>query len=387
MNKYLMTPGPVPISTRVSLAEARPLIGHRGAEFSTLFKNIEEKLGRLLRSKGRTVIFPSSGTGALESLAVNFAGPDTQVISVSCGVFGDRFREIIALTGAKMINVDVPPGEGVSPEAVASAVASSPDAALLLLTQNETSTGVFNHIDEIVASLPKDKRPLVLVDGVSAVGAMPCYPEVWGIDGLATASQKGLLTPPGLGLVWLSQRAWDHVSHRKCLSYYFDLAQQKKYLDKDAPENPYTPPVSLFTALDAALDEILSNEGWFDLRARAAHSLAAGIEALGFELLVKDQRFRSPGVTAFFYPSDETSLNEIPSGKTSAVTKALAAMGVDVAGGQGQFKGNLIRMSHYHDVRWPEISLALGSLYAALGNAREQAGDFMARALEKWEEK
>jgi aspartate aminotransferase-like enzyme len=379
MNRYLMTPGPVPISTGVSLAEARPLIGHRGAEFSSLFKNIEEKLGRLLRSKSRTVIFPSSGTGALESLAVNFAGPDTTVISVSCGVFGDRFREITDLTGAKVINVDIPPGEAVLPETVASAVASFPDAAILLLTQNETSTGVFNPVDEIISSIPKDKRPLVLVDGVSSVGAMPCYPEDWGIDGLATASQKGLLTPPGLGFVWLSQRAWEHVSRRKCPNYYFDLVQQRKYLDKDAPENPYTPPVSLYTALDAALDEILS-DGWLDFRARAARSLAAGLEALGFELLVKDRRFRSPGVTAFFYPSDKAS------GETSAIAKALEAMGVDVAGGQGKFKGNLIRMSHYHDVRWPEISLVLGSLYAALGSARKRAGDFMARALEKWEE-
>jgi aspartate aminotransferase-like enzyme len=379
MNRYLMTPGPVPVSADVSLAEARPLVKHRGTGFSSLFKSIEEKLGRLLRSQGKTVIFPSSGTGALESLAVNFTGPDTKVISVSCGVFGDRFREITALTGAEIVNVDIPPGQGVSPESAASAVASHPDAAVLLLTQNETSTGVFNHIDEIVSALPEGERPLVLVDGVSSVGAMPCYPQEWRIDGLAAASQKGLLTPPGLGFVWLSERAWDCVSRRKSSSYYFDLLQQKKYLDKDAPETPYTPPVSLFTALDAALDEILS-DGWFGLRARAARSLAAGIEALGFELLVKDRSFRSPGVTAFFYPSRET--------ETSAIAKSLEAMGVDVAEGQGKFKGNLIRVAHYHDVRWPEISLVLGSLYAALGDARERAGDFfMARALEKWEEK
>jgi aspartate aminotransferase-like enzyme len=268
----------------------------------------------------------------------------------------------------------------------ASSVAAHPDASVLLLTQNETSTGVFNHVDEIVSALPKGERPLVLVDGVSSVGAMPCYPQEWGIDGLAAASQKGLLTPPGLAFVWLSERAWDRVSRRKSASYYFDLLQQKKYLDKDAPETPYTPPVSLFTALDAALDEILS-DGWFDLRARAARSLAAGIEALGFELLVEDRGFRSPGVTAFFYPSKEASSKEAPSKETSVVVKSLEAMGVDVAEGQGKFKGNLIRMSHYHDVRWPEISLALGSLYAALGDVRERAGDFMARALEKWEEK
>jgi aspartate aminotransferase-like enzyme len=376
MNKYLLTPGPVPVSRETQLAEARPLIGHRGKAFSELFSGIETKLSGLLRAEGRTVIFPASGTGALEALAANFIGPGVGVISVSCGVFGDRFREMAALTGADIVNVDVEPGEGVKPGVVASAVASNPNASVLLLTQNETSTGVFNRIDEIIAAIPKETRPLILVDGVSSVGAMPCFPREWGIDGLATASQKGLLTPPGLAFVWLSERGWDAVSRRKCPSYYFDLARQKKDLCKDAPENPYTPPVSLYYALDHALDEI-ADEGWFSLKARAARSLAAGIEALGFELLVKDERFRSPGVTAFFHPS----------GETNAILKSLKSMGVEPAGGQGKFKGNLIRMSHYHDVRWPEISLALGSLYAALGDARRGAGDFMRRAYEVWEAK
>ena len=376
MKRYLMTPGPVPVPEEVSIAGARPLIGHRGKEFSALFSGIEDKLSRLFRSGGRTVIFPSSGTGALESLAVNFTGPGTKVISVSCGVFGDRFREITSLTGAEIINVDVAPGEGVEPAVVADAVRSHPDASVLLLTQNETSTGVLNPIDRIIAALPRDKKPLVLVDGVSSVGAMPCFPEEWGIDGLAAASQKGLLSPPGLGFVWLSERGWDAVSKRKCPSYYFDLIRHKRDLDKEAPENPYTPPVSLYFALNTALDEILS-DGWFDLRARAARALAVGIEALGFTLLVKDPKFRSPGVTAFYHPS----------GATQRIAKDIKALGIEPAGGQGKLKGQLIRMSHYHDVRWPEIALALGGLYAALGDARATAGDFMRIAFEAWEAK
>ncbi|MDR1514489.1 MAG: alanine--glyoxylate aminotransferase family protein [Synergistaceae bacterium] len=374
MNRYLMTPGPVPVSTEVSRSQAKPLIGHRGGEFSSMFLSIEDKLARLLKSGGRTVLFPASGTGALEALAANFTGPDVKVLSVSCGVFGDRFREITALYGADIVNVDAALGEGVTPEMVAEAVERNPDCGVLFLTQNETSTGVLNPIDRIIAAIPKEKRPLILVDGVSSVGAMPCFPEEWGIDGLATASQKGLLTPPGLGLVWLSERGWKTVKERKCQSYYFDLERQRKVLDKDAPENPYTPPVSLYYALDEALDEILI-DGWFDLRRRAARSLAAGIESLGFSLLVKDKNFRSPGVTAF----------SLPSGDIPAVSKALKAFGVEPAGGQADLKGKIIRMSHYHDVRWPEISLALGSLYAALGSNRAGCGDFMKEAFEAWE--
>ena len=187
---------------------------------------------------------------------------------------------------------------------------------------------------------------------------------------------EGSSYSPGLGLVWPAERGWDAVSRRKCPSYYFDLPRQKRDLLKEAPENPYTPPVSLYFALDAALGEILA-DGWFALRARAARSLAAGIEALGFELLVKDAKFRSPGVTAFSHPS----------GATQDIAKALKAMGIEPAGGQGKLKGKIIRMSHYHDVRWPEISLALGGLYAALGDARKSAGDFMRIAFEAWEAK
>ncbi len=374
VNKYLFTPGPVPVTTGVSLSEARPLIGHRGSEFSDLFLGIEEKLGRLLKSSARTVIFPASGTGSLEALAANFTGPDTRVLSVSCGVFGERFREIVALTGADVKSVDVPFGCGVSPDVVADAVATNPDCSILLLTQNETSTAVTNPIKEILAALPEKNRPLVLIDGVSSVGAMPCYPEEWGIDGLATASQKGLLTPPGLGFVWLSEKAWKVLENRKCGSYYFDLKRQRKVLYKDAPENPYTPPVSLYYALNGALDEILACERWFETRRRSARAFAAGVEALGFELLVKEETYRSSGVTAFSHPAGDVSI----------ISKSLKSMGLFPAGGQGELKGKIIRMAHYHDFNWPEISLALGSLYAALGNLRKDNA-FVQAALKEWE--
>lgn len=370
MNRYLFTPGPVPVGLEASLASARPMISHRCAAFHELFERVEHGLSTLLRSSGPVVIFPSSGTGALEALGANFSRPGTKALSVSCGAFGDRFREIFARFGATMANVDVPYGEGVTPEVVASAVERErPD--VVLLTMNETSTGVLNPIKEIMEALPKD-HPLVLVDGVSGIGTMPFFPEEWGVDGLATASQKGLLVPPGLGLVWLSPRAWERASAERASSYYFDLALQRKHMKEGAPENPYTPPVSLYHALDASLAEILAEPEWFALRARAARAFAAGLEALGYEMLVRDARFRSHGVTAF----------SLPGGDVADVVRKLRAMGVEPAGGQGPLKGKIIRMSHYHDVRWPELSMMLGALYAAKGSS---SGDFMRAALDAWE--
>lgn len=373
--KYLLTPGPVELPAEVLRAGSKPLIGHRSPAFSELLMKVEGKLCSLLRSEGPVIILPSSGTGALESLALNLLGPGTKFLSLSCGVFGDRFREIAQKTGSEGVACDFEFGEPVTPAAAAEVLRSQPEVDAVLLTQNETSTGVLNPIKEISEAMPADNRPLILVDGVSSVGAMPCFPEEWGVDGIATASQKGLLTPPGLGFVWLSKRAWKIAENKNCSSYTYDLKLHRKFLERSAPSNPFTPPVSLYYALDAALDLILDKgpDNWFEERMRYARALAAGLEALGFKLLVKDARYRSPGVTAFFSDSDDCE----------SIRNNLRIMGVEAAGGQGKRKGKLIRVAHYGDFGWPELCLTLGSLYGASPFARESSG-FLEEAWEVW---
>ena len=374
--KYLLTPGPVELPAEVLRAGARPLIGHRCPAFSELFTGIENKLRELLKSEGPVVILPSSGTGALECMAVNFLEKGDKFISVSCGVFGSRFREIALRTGAEGINIDVEFGDSVTPGLVAEAVRTDPGCKVLMITQNETSTAVVNPIKEIIAAIPEKDRPLILVDGVSSVGAMECFPQEWGVDAIGTASQKGLLTPPGLGLVWLSERAWKALEGKTCPSYSYDLKLHRKDLEAKSPANPFTPPVSLYYALDEALDEILEagTETWFRSRKKYADTLAAGLEVMGFELLVKRPEARSPGVTAFKFPG----------GDTEAVRKKLRAMGLETAGGQGKLKGELIRVAHYNNWGWPELCIILGSLYGAAEMAGKVKGDFLAEAWNVW---
>ena len=302
-----MTPRSVELPAEVLRAGARPLIGHRCPAFSELFTGIENKLKTLLKSEGPVIILPSSGTGALECMAVNFLEKGDRFISVSCGVFGNRFREIALRTGAEGVNIDVEFGDPVTPELVAEALKTS-GMQVLMLTHNETSTGVVNPIKEIIAAIPEEERPLILVDGVSSVGAMECFPQEWGVDAIGTASQKGLLTPPGLGLLWLSERAWKALEGKVCPSYSYDLKLHRKDLEAKSPANPFTPPVSLYYALDEALDEILEvgTETWFRSRRKYADSLAAGLEAMGFDLLVKFPEARSPGVTAIKFPGGDT---------------------------------------------------------------------------------
>lgn len=362
--KYLLTPGPVEAPQSVLEAASRQLMSHRCAEFSELFKGIAGKLHALLESDSPVVILPSSGTGALECAAVNFLRRGDKFISLSCGVFGDRFREIAARTGARGVYVDSEAGSVPSPAAAAAALRENPDARAILVTHNETSTGVTVPVREIIDALPAAGRPLILVDGVSSVGAIECLPEKWGADVLCTASQKGLMTPPGLGFVWLSERALAALPERECPSYYFDLKLHLKNMGPGSYANPYTPPVSLYYALNAALDVILADgaRAWFAKRRLYADAFAAALEELGYELLVTDRKLRSAGVTAF----------SAPNGASEAVRKSLSAEGFETAGGQGALKGKLIRASHYSDWEIGEMEDILRAFAGAIGKDSDE---------------
>ncbi len=363
MNRYLFTPGPVPRSEKATRAESAPLMSHREPQFYRLLAGIQSKLQALLDTKQPIVLLPSSGTGSLECMAVNLLRPGTKTLSVSCGSFGDRFREIAERTGAAITGVDVPWGEAMTAGILAKALADNPGTEVVLLTHNETSTGVANDLEKVLEPIrAMPNAPLVLVDGVSALGTLHCYPEDWGIDGIGSASQKGLMTPPGLGLVWLSARAWERLdTATTCPSYYWDLKLHKKQLLAKNPQNPYTPPVSLFYVLDDALDDILgtdpdgmasARENWFATRRRFADALCAGFEAMGLDLLVKKSEIRSPGVTAVRLEGADDARKE------------LRAMGVEFAGGQGALKGQIFRTAHYTDMGWPELSLLLGCVWS-----------------------
>jgi len=339
MRKYLFTPGPVELSEKVKEAMKRQMISHRSREFSILMSSLQSKLRKLLDVQEPVLIFPGSGTSALEALLVNLISKGDKVLSFSCGHFGERFREIASRIGASVVAFDKPYGEVFTKEDVVDVVKVHEDASAILITHNETSTGAVNPIEEIIKALPAE-GPLILVDAVSSIGAMPCYPEKWGVDGLASCSQKGLMAPPGIGIAWLSHRAWEKVHQNKtCPSYSMDFLLMRKYLEKELPQTPVTPPVSLFFALDVSLEEVEKEGGFsrrFEERKTYARSLCEAVEDLGLELLVKNKLSRSCGVTAIQIP-----------GKAESVRKGLLEKGIEVAGGQGVLRNEIIRVGHY----------------------------------------
>ncbi|MCX7828302.1 MAG: alanine--glyoxylate aminotransferase family protein [Thermanaerothrix sp.] len=351
----LLTPGPVDIPFEVSIGGAMRMISHRGSDFSRLYSDLLHQLSCLFEVGEPPIPIPGSGTGALDALCSNLISPGDRVISISCGFFGERFREIASRYGAVIEMIDVPWGESVEVHHLLDALERFPGARAILLTHNETSTGVLNPVEELARSVPQD-GPLILLDSVSAAGAAPCLPERWGLDGIATSSQKGLMAPPGVGLVWLSKRAWERAQEVRCPSYSMDLKLYRKYLSND-PETPYTPPISLYVQLLKGIEIILRNkEGWWETRARISKALCSGIEAMGLDLLVKSPIRRSPGLTAI----------KMDPNLVSGVRRNLRDMGIHVAGGQGVFKDSLIRIAHYTDMGWPEVCTIIGSLWRAL---------------------
>jgi len=376
MREHLFTPGPVNVPKETLMAGAAPMISHRSESWSRLLEKVSDQLKRLLDADGPVILLPGSGTGALEALAVNLISPGDRVISFSCGTFGDRFREITSRTGAVIIPVDIPRGRGFSGKEVLDSLSAHPGAKAVLFTHNETSTGVSNPIGEMISAMPDD-GPLVLVDAVSSLGAMPCYPSKWGIDGLASCSQKGLLAPPGIAPVWLSERAWRTAGAKKCPSYYFDLSMHRRYMEKKRPQNPYTPPVSLYHSLAASL-QMLEEFGWekrFESIALMAQTFEAACKGMGLDLFVREQQFRSPALTSVTIPSD----------KVHGIKEALGDLGIIVSEGQGEGE-TCLRFAHYSPGGWPEISLLAGSLFGAAKKCglRGKRG-FIEEAWKTWE--
>ena len=379
MAEHLFTPGPVTTAPDVLLAGASPMMSHRSPRFSALLKRLQNRLRDLMNVDGPVLLLPGSGTGALEALAMNLVAPDDKVLSLSCGVFGERFREIVGRRGATVAAVDVEPGKAVDVATFRKALADHRETTVLLLTHNETSTGVTNDIEALLAELPEEGRPLVLVDAVSSLGAMDCRPQDWGVDGLASASQKGLVTPPGVALLWLSPQAWEKSRSVPSASYYFDVGLHRRSLEREAPENPYTPPVGLLLSLDAALSAMaeIGLDLRFAQRKRFAQALAAGAAALGLVPFVEERAARSSGVTAL----------SVPEGRAVDLQRALRKLGIEAAGGQKELKGQILRLAHYGDERWPELALVLGGLYGAMREIGLDGGrDFIEAAFEGWKE-
>jgi len=355
----LRIPGPTPCPPEVLQAMARPMINHRGPEFAKILFNVTDMLKQLFQTKTDVYILTGSGTGGLEAAVVNTLSPGDKVLSVSIGFFGDRFGEIAHIYGAEVTSLTFEPGKAANPGEIGKALKADPKIKAVLVTHNETSTGVTNDL-EAISKVVRESGKLFLVDTISSLGSIPLPVDEWGCDVAVTASQKGWMVPPGLAMVNVSPKAWQAYASARMPRNYWDFGKAKSYLEKG--QTPWTPAVSIFFALEVALAMMLK-EGLtniFARHARVGKAARDGVKSLGLSVFA-DERYASNTVTSVATP---------PTVDTKKLLKLMREEHkVVLAGGQGALEGKMFRIGHLGLVTEGDIKAVISALKVALPQA------------------
>jgi len=372
--RYLFTPGPTPVPPQVLAAMAEPVVHHRTPEFRPVYERCLARLREVCRTGNDVLLFTSSGTGAFESAVANLVSPGEPHLVVSAGSFGERWATMTAAFGADVDHLRYAWGETPQAADIRSRLAER-EAKAVWIVQSETSTGVVADVQPIAAAA-REAGALVVVDAVSSLGAVPCETDAWGLDVVVSASQKALMTPPGLGLAAVSEAAL--AARGSTPAYYFDWARTRAAQQKlDAP---FTPAVSLVAGLDVALGLLLAQglDRAFERHVRLGRAARAGVKAMGLELFSPDED-RSAVVTAVRLPEGVDA--------SVVISGVREHFGITLAGGQGELKGRIFRLGHlgWFDVFDITTALAAVELVLAEHGADIERGAAVTAALEAYE--
>lgn len=358
----LRIPGPTPIPSEVLKVLSRQMINHRGHTYEEMQKRIIENLQHFFQTKNDIFLLTSSGMGGLEAGVTNFFSPGDVIFSFTTGEFGQRWAEVARRFGASVIEVRSPLGRPVDPEKVAELLAKEKDVKGVFVTHNETAVGVLNPVAEIAKLVKKHPaKPLLLVDSISALGAVDLPMDKIGIDVLVSASQKAWMAPPGISMIAVSESAWERHKTARMPRYYFDLSMFKEFLLKN--QTPATPAVTTIYGLDVSLS-LMKKEGKeniFKRHLKLRDQLRAGIKKMGLSLFVADEN-ASPTVTSINIPEgiDGKKWLEILREKYKVV----------LAGGMGSTKGKIIRVAHMGYITKKDIDEVLAALKKSLVEVR-----------------
>ena len=332
---YLLTPGPTPLPPQVMEAMSRPIIHHRTPQFQAILKEATEGLKYVFQTKNDIFILSSSGTGAMEAAVVNLLSCGDTALVIQGGKFGERWTEICKAYGIIAEVIDVEWGKAVNPADIEKKLKANPKIKAVFTTQCETSTGVVNDL-AAVGRVVKNTEAVLVVDAISSLGAIDLKTDEWACDMVVSGSQKGLMLPPGLGFISASPKAAKLIESSKSPRYYFDLRKAKKALDKT--DTPFTPSITLITALIEALKMIRQDglENIFSRHKQMADAVRAAVKGLGLELFAPEDG--SDVVTAVRVPAELDGEKLV---KTMRDT-----YGVTIAGGQEELKGKIFRIAH-----------------------------------------
>lgn len=355
---YLLTPGPTPLPDEVRCALSQPIIHHRTSRYQEIFVRVEEGLKYVFKTKNPVLVFASSGTGAMEAAVSNLLSRGDKAIVVKGGKFAERWLKLCQAYNVEAMPIDVEYGSAVEPSLIEKELDRCKMQGLtcraVFTTLCETSTGILNDI-ETVAKIVNKTEAVLVVDAISGLCADELKTDEWNVDVVVSGSQKGLMIPPGLSFVSISDKAWGHISRSKSPKFYFDFIRYKKSLDEN--DTPFTPAISLVFALDESLklikekgiDNILKNNKCMAERVRSA------IQDMGLKVFAKSP---SNGVTAVCVPDgvDGKKLVKLLSDKYK----------ITIAGGQAELAGKIFRIAHMGHITAEDIEFTLSKLELVL---------------------
>jgi len=354
----LRIPGPTPIPARVQRAMDVPMINHRGPEFKALLPELLKGLHWAFQTENDIIIYAASGTGGMESAIANLVSPGERVLAVSMGAFGDRFAEIAEAFGADVARYNLPWGEAADPEDIDDVLGRDPDITAVLITHNETSTGVLNPLESLAEVVKRHNR-LLIVDGVSSIGSVDLPVDRWGVDVAITASQKGWMLPPGVTMLSVSKAAWQKQAATLSPRVYFDWGRATKMQAKAV--NFSTPAVSILLGMRQAL-QIMREEGLpqiYKRHLRIAAAFRAAVNALGLRILANPE-VASPTVTAVYFP------DELAGDRSEAVFKSWRDLGLVFAEGQAQLTGKIFRIGHMGAIDEADVAASVEAMELGL---------------------
>ncbi|MBI5946651.1 MAG: alanine--glyoxylate aminotransferase family protein [Chloroflexi bacterium] len=357
----LRIPGPTPIPDEVLRASAAQMMNHRGPEFAQILRRVTDGLNWVFGASTDVLSFTTSGTGGLEVAIVNTLSPGDRVLSVSIGSFGDRLKSIAKTYGADVVSYATEWGEAADPAEIARLLDADATIKAVLVTHNETSTGVTNPLEAIAKEVRARDR-LIIVDGVSSVSSVPCPVERWDLDVVVSGSQKGWMAPPGLAFVHFSERAWAANAEARMPRFYFDAAKTRDSIAK--LQTPWTPAVSIYYAMDRAFELLRAEglEGVYTRHHAVAEYTRKRIKGMGLKLVPVDERFASNTVTAVYWPDgiDGKGVSK----------RAREEFGVVLGGGQGKLDGKIFRVGHLGFFQESDVAEALDVVEKLLASAK-----------------
>ncbi len=336
LKRYLLAPGPTPVPSDVLLAMAAPIIHHRSPDFVPVIDSAKKGLQWLYQTKNDVLIICSTGTGGMVGTVNNFFNRDDKVLVINGGKFGERWTNICRAYGLNVEEIVVEWGYAVKPEVVEEKLKKDKDIKGVFVQASETSTGVYHDIKALASIVKKYSDTLFVVDAISALVAHDLRTDEWGIDVMIGGSQKGVMLPPGLAFVSVSDKAWARAETSKLPKFYFNFRKERANLAKN--QTNFTSPVTLIIGLNESLKMLRAEglENVFRRHATLANATRKAVQAIGLEIYPRESPSNS--VTAIMSP---------PGIDGQAIYKNLREKyGITAAGGQDKAKGKIFRIAH-----------------------------------------